>query len=138
MVTQINSDTKQCRSCGNFKAVSTDYYKNKAQEDGLHADCKQCCKVTRALENVRKRDKSSKISVRQIYRARQLGIEYDPKVKLVEVYKRSRGICGVCKKWVKPKHASMDHALALINGGTHTYNNLQITHLVCNLRKGAR
>jgi 5-methylcytosine-specific restriction endonuclease McrA len=32
----------------------------------------------------------------------------------------------------------MDHAFPLGKGGTHTWDNIQLSHLICNLRKGDR
>ena len=128
---------KQCLGCGDHKAKS-EYYNSSATDDGLNKYCKQCCKVNRSLEGVRKRDKRNKLSVRQRYRAKQNGLECDNSVTLAEVFKRARGVCGVCDKWVQPKHASMDHIVPMIKGGGHIYINIQLTHLICNLRKGAK
>lgn len=129
--------TKQCVGCGDHKARAQ-FYKCKNTDDGLNRYCKGCCKVNRALENVRKRDKSSGISTRQKHRASHLGVECDHTVRLVEVFRRAKGICGICEKWVKPKNASMDHIHPLSKHGGHIYNNIQLTHLICNLRKGDR
>lgn len=129
--------TIQCVGCGNHKNPR-DYYASKTTENGFNRYCRHCCKVNRSLEGVRKRDKKNKLSVRQLYRAKQLGIEYDTNVTLAKVFKRAFGWCGVCGKWVQPKHASMDHIHPVSKGGTHTYDNLQLTHLICNLRKGDR
>lgn len=115
-----------------------DFYCVASSEDGRHRYCKQCCKVNRSLESVRKRDKKSKISFRQLYRAKKADVQFDESVKLVEVFRQYRGICAICRKWVQPRYASMDHIVPIIRGGTHTYDNLQLTHLRCNLRKGDR
>lgn len=128
---------RQCRCCKELFPLD-EFYNLAKGPGGKHPNCITCCKVNRALEFVRKRDKSSKISVRQRVRAIGLGVVVDPEVKLVEVYRRARGICYLCNKWVKPGDASMDHILALTNGGSHTYDNLKLTHLKCNLQKGAK
>jgi len=132
-------ETITCRGCGETHSVEL-HYKSTAKNNvnGKNPYCIQCCKVNRALEAVRKRDKSSKISVRQLNRAKNSGVEYDVTVKLVEVYKRDRGICGICKKWVVPGKASMDHKMPIIRKGSHTYDNIQLTHFTCNVRKGAK
>ncbi len=121
----------------NFKD-KTEFYASASSEDGLNRYCIQCCKVNRALENVRRRDKTSKISFRQRHRARQLGVECDDSITLVKVFKKHAGICALCKRWVQPRRASMDHAFPLGKGGTHTWDNVQLTHLRCNLKKGDR
>jgi 5-methylcytosine-specific restriction endonuclease McrA len=128
---------KKCVLCMMHKK-NEEFYKAKGSEDGLNRYCKQCCKVNRSLESVRKRDKRSKMSYRQRHRAGVLGVECDTSITLAGVFRAGFGHCGICKKWVQPRHASMDHVHPLSKGGTHTWDNIQLTHLVCNLRKGDR
>lgn len=128
---------KQCVGCGEHKN-KTDFYKSTTTEDGRNRYCKWCCKVNRALEGVRRRDRKSKMSFRQRHRAKLLGTACDDTITLAKVFKRDHGRCASCKKWVQPKHASMDHKLPLSRGGTHTWGNVQLMHLKCNLVKGNR
>ncbi len=128
---------KRCRTCGDHNNKSQ-YYKLKKSPDGLHPDCKGCCKVSRSLEAVRKRDKKNKLSVRQRVRAMNLGVEFERDILLVDIFRNARGICYLCNKWVPPGKASMDHFRPLSKGGTHTKGNVRLTHLKCNLRKGAK
>lgn len=58
------------------------------------------------------------------------------------VFERCGGKCGVCGKAVNlaleyphPMSASMDHIVPLARGGSHTYDNIQLAHLRCNLQK---
>ena len=127
---------KQCIGCKEYKDEG-DYYTANTTEDGLNKYCKNCCKVNRALENVRKRDRSSKISFRQRHRAGVLGIECDHTITLAKLFRRDRGTCQICQEWVKPRHASIDHIQPVSKGGHHLWSNVQLVHLVCNLRKGA-
>ncbi len=120
------------------KDEAKDFYKRKASEDGIHYNCTNCCKVERSVEAVRRRDKKNKISIRQVHRAIQLGIEYDKTVNLGTVYKRFHGICQLCFLYVLPKKASMDHIQPVSKDGTHTWDNVQLVHLKCNLKKGNR
>lgn len=62
-----------------------------------------------------------------------------------EVFERDGWICQLCDepvdRSVRFPHAlsaSLDHVLPLSLGGPHTKANTQTTHLVCNMRKGAR
>ena len=128
---------KCCVGCMMHKKYE-EFYVDRKSEDGYNRYCKRCCKVNRSLEGVRKREKRSKISTRQIHRARNLGVECDATIKLVGVYKAAFGMCALCHTWVMPKHASIDHKYPLSKGGTHTWPNIQLTHLICNLRKGAK
>ena len=129
--------TKKCVGCRNDLEVQF-FYASTNTEDGLNRYCKQCCKVNRALEAVRKRDKKSKLSVRQIQRAKGMGVKWHSDLTLVSVFKKYRGMCYLCGFWVPPKKASMDHIKSLSKGGTHTHDNVGLSHLLCNLRKGNR
>lgn len=60
------------------------------------------------------------------------------------VYERDGRVCGICGKKVKrhlkfphPMSASLDHIRPLADGGTHTMENVQCAHLLCNSLKGA-
>ncbi len=128
---------KQCVGCMEHKQFNA-FYKATTTEDGYNRYCKNCCKVNRALENVRKRDRRSKISMRQRHRAAGLKIECDDTITLAKVFRRDRGTCQICGKWVKPRYASLDHIVPISKGGTHVWSNIQLVHLVCNLRKGNR
>ena len=58
------------------------------------------------------------------------------------VYLRDGWICQICKKrvdkrlkWPDPMSPSVDHIMPLYEGGSHTYKNVQLAHLGCNLSK---
>ena len=59
--------------------------------------------------------------------------------------KRDGGDCGICGKRVDlelrhpdPNSGSVDHIIPVALGGTHDEENLQLSHLTCNLKKQAR
>lgn len=61
------------------------------------------------------------------------------------VYERDSWICSICGKKVDkrlmfpdPASPSLDHIVPLSQGGPHTYQNVQLAHLRCNMVKGAR
>jgi hypothetical protein len=61
------------------------------------------------------------------------------------VFERDSWMCQLCGgpidpalAWPDRQSASLDHRVPLANGGTHTLDNVQTSHLVCNMRKGAR
>jgi hypothetical protein len=63
----------------------------------------------------------------------------------LEIAERDNWICGICHEEVDrtlshpdPLCASVDHIIPLARGGTNDLDNLQISHLRCNLSKGAR
>ena len=77
-------------------------------------------------------------------RAMKLGTQTE-KIHSLTVYERDAWTCGLCSTLVDqnlahphPMSASLDHVLPLAKGGTHTYTNVQLAHLTCNVSKGAR
>ncbi len=75
-------------------------------------------------------------------RCRKYGAEYQSGISLAKVYKRDGGICQICgeptdwndKSWgsAGPLYPTIDHVLALANGGSHTWDNVQLAHALCN------
>lgn len=63
--------------------------------------------------------------------------QFKEHVKRSVVFERDCGICGICGLAVDPKNWHLDHVVPLALGGEHSYANTQVTHPVCNLRKGA-
>lgn len=62
-----------------------------------------------------------------------------------EIYARDGWRCGLCRRKVDvgltyphPRSASLDHIVPLSLGGEHVRSNVQLAHLGCNVRKGAR
>lgn len=65
-------------------------------------------------------------------------------VSLSVVYDRAGGLCCVCGfridlsiRWPDPLSLSMEHVVAIVDGGEHSYANVRVSHLGCNLKKGA-
>ncbi|MDG3012389.1 HNH endonuclease [Rhodococcus sp. D2-41] len=66
-------------------------------------------------------------------------------IERFEIGERDGWKCGICQGRINhslrhpdPKSASLDHIVPISVGGTHTRENVQIAHLVCNVRKGNR
>ena len=123
-----------------------------------YVTCKECG-ITRKLEYGEKRrdycsDKCSKKAhkktesfkiykknYRQKRRSRIKGAKADL-INHKEIFERDNWVCQICKlkvnpklKYPNPKSASLDHIIPLAEGGTHTKNNVQLTHLECNYNK---
>ena len=76
-------------------------------------------------------------------RARKTAATIGP-IDLKALWDSNQGRCQLCGgaidpslRWPDPMSQSVDHIVPLSKGGTHEQSNLQWTHLVCNIRKGA-
>jgi 5-methylcytosine-specific restriction endonuclease McrA len=68
----------------------------------------------------------------------------DEDVDFSLVYQAFQGICQGCFgpvdrniPWPDPMSESLDHIRPISKGGRHNYENVQLMHLRCNMRKGA-
>ncbi len=75
--------------------------------------------------------------------AKELAHYVEP-VNDIRVFERDGWVCQLCGetvnpdlRWPDPMSPSLDHVVPIARGGTHEYANVQLAHLVCNLRKGA-
>lgn len=79
-------------------------------------------------------------------RAKKYGVFYEHGITLRKVMIRDKGICQICGKPVDlsdkswngcfgPFYPTLDHIVALANGGSHTWNNVQLAHAICNSYK---
>ncbi|MFZ3592328.1 HNH endonuclease [Streptomyces sp. BH104] len=62
-----------------------------------------------------------------------------------EIFNRDSWVCGLCGalvdealSWPDPQSPSLDHIVPLSRAGIHARANVQLAHLVCNLRKNNR
>lgn len=77
-------------------------------------------------------------------RAQKLGTQVED-IRPIDIFERDIWLCGLCSTPVDPDLShpdpmspSLDHILPLSKGGTHTYENVQLAHLTCNVSKGNR
>jgi 5-methylcytosine-specific restriction endonuclease McrA len=70
-------------------------------------------------------------------RVRLLG-GFVEKVDIAVLVERDGGYCGICHKRVKPAERSIDHVLPISKGGAHSYANIRLAHLHCNVKRGNR
>ena len=80
-------------------------------------------------------------------RARKYGVEHDPTITLEAVFIRDGGVCQICGdrcdyesvsangKGVGHLYPTIDHINPLKNGGSHTWDNVQLAHHFCNSKK---
>lgn len=70
---------------------------------------------------------------------------YSTNVNPEFVYNRDKWICQICGipvdtdvKYPHPHYPTLDHIIPLIKGGWHREDNLQCTHLRCNISKSSK
>lgn len=69
------------------------------------------------------------------YQTKKAGLEQGP-IDPEAIVARDGNRCGVCGRNVLIKDRSFDHIIPVADGGSHTQANLQLTHLICNKRRG--
>ena len=157
---------KKCCKCQQFKELSS-FNKLSSAKDGLMYRCKTCHKVyykrkankyKQGMKEYYKKNtekhkarnkqwaKNNPEKVRKSHakadhnrRAAKLnngGIDRDIEIDIIYTY--YKGKCGICSKFVEQKDKSIDHIRPLSKGGTHTWDNVQLAHLKCNIKKGNR
>lgn len=110
-----------CRSCGST-------FKRKGGTDAFcHRD--DLCKPVRLGGSENPARKKARDEGDQIIR--------------LAVFTRDRWRCHLCGekvdkrlRWPDPMSASLDHVRPICRGGSHTYFNVRLAHLTCNVRKG--
>ena len=60
------------------------------------------------------------------------------RIDVVVLAGRDRNRCGICGAVVPRGEWSVDHIQPLSRGGEHSYRNTRLTHLRCNISRGAR
>lgn len=77
-------------------------------------------------------------------RALKRGAAVEP-YSLTEIAVRDCYRCGLCRRkvrmdrpWPHPMSPTIDHVVPIVDGGDDTRANVQLAHLGCNSRKGAR
>lgn len=101
--------------------------------------CSSCKK-----EKQREARRKSKVEVRHRTRARKHQNEYVP-FRRNSVFERDKYKCHIClgpcmppTKKYHPMAATIDHVVALANGGSHTIDNAATAHWICNSYKSDR
>lgn len=71
--------------------------------------------------------------------------DYDAKINLIAVYERFEGICQICGlptdvnaregRKIFGAYPSIDHIIPVARGGAHSWDNVQLAHMACNVRK---
>lgn len=117
---------KKCKCCGKefYSVYPTKLY------------CSDKCKR-------KARKKKVNQSIRR--RCHRYGVFYDNTITNDAVFMRDGYVCQICgkpcdttdKSWghCGPMSPSVDHIIPLVSGGTHTWDNVQCAHVICNSYK---
>lgn len=106
-----------------------------------------CCSNVCAKKRTRRRQRENGYPKNHLQRARRYGCVYDSSVTLKKLIERDGLRCAICgelcdqndNKWSQyfgPKSPTIDHIQPLSQGGSHTWDNVQIAHAICNSIKG--
>ena len=143
-------DVKQiCKCCG--KEFTLREYRAKEQTDHCEYTvyCSSECRTQHQRAERLKISKERKYKKRHKERAIKFGCEYADGVTLKKLIKRDGLQCAICGGMCDlndrsygngngPLYPSMDHIIPLCKGGSHTWDNVQVAHLICNSRKNAK
>lgn len=92
---------------------------------------------TDAQRNWRAKNQERKVQNNANYLARKrTNAPIDSDITLDKVYARDLGICKLCNTGCHRSDASIDHSQPVSRGGSHTWDNVQLAHFICNARKG--
>lgn len=133
-------EPKPCCRCGVVKPVE-DFCLHPTGIGGRAVVCKACKKQYDADYREANRTKRRESNSRR--RAVIRGVDAE-RVTAESLWIRDGGVCALCDepvnrhlRYPEPMSWSIDHIVPLVHGGLHTYDNTRITHLHCNVRRGA-
>ena len=125
---------KKCKCCGEI------FYSQYPNSEYCSDKCRR-----RERDKRRKRGKrKNSSSIRK--RCRKYNVFYDPSITAEKVFERDGYRCMICgemcdlndhswSEYFGPKYPTIDHIVALKNGGAHTWDNVQCAHAICNSYK---
>lgn len=126
---RIEEKHRYCRQCGK------EFYSNRYQ----HFFCSENCRLK--FQN-KKHDIKRRIKIKSAL--------VDNDISLEKLIKRDKYKCWICGKKVDlndyevredgcfisgPSYPSIDHVMALSNGGLHSWSNVRLAHRICNMKK---
>lgn len=143
----LNDKAHTCSVCGRQFSIA-EFIENKGLTL-IPTEPKYCSKECEKKHNNRKRKEWKKrrgVPDSHRHRAKKYGCAYDPSVTLAKLIKRDGLRCAICgemcdpndRSWsdfAGPMSPSIDHIVPMSKGGGHTWNNVQIAHIICNSYK---
>jgi len=106
--------------------------------------CSAKCKKEK--KRILKRKYRTPYSGNHRHRAKKYGVAYESGITLKKLIARDGLTCAICGKecdlndrswsdYAGAMYPSIDHIIPLSKGGTHTWNNVQVAHMICNSLK---
>lgn len=103
---------------------------------GVGKGVRTCGTATCQLKYSRRLE-STKDSDAQRNHRRRTAARAGDDIRKSQVWKRDGGVCHLCGLPADIRAWHLDHVLPLSQGGTHTWDNVAVSHPACNLSKGA-
>jgi 5-methylcytosine-specific restriction endonuclease McrA len=124
-----------CRRCLNPRVLQC-YYNNKdAWLEYRHRYYREHWNRQRNLaKQWRKDNRTRYLGHMRRYQALKRGAIVE-NVNYDAIWERDNGICYICGLFVLREDVHFDHVIPLSKGGSHTYNNVRVTHSRCNMSK---
>lgn len=82
--------------------------------------------------------KNNPLRARELHVRHKHKIAHLPRVDYDAILLRDGYICHICGAAVAPADLSFDHVIPFCLGGSHTEDNIKVSHLRCNAAKGKK
>ena len=138
-----------CKCCGKEFTLSEYRTKEQANRCEFTVYCSSECREKSKKQALKTRNKEHKYKARHKERAIKYGCEYEDGITLKRLIKRKGLKCAICGGVCDlndrsygngngPLYPSIDHIKPMSKQGGHTWDNVQIAHIICNARKNAK
>lgn len=162
--TSTNAIRRKCCDTCKFKAIEFEKQKKQEEKEKLLNARKELNELERELKELEKRykrivsayntrqNKKAERKRRELRREKRIKTngKMDSGISIQRVYARDNGVCYLCGKRcdfsdhkitkegyfiVGNNYPSIEHVIPLSKGGTHTWDNVRLAHMICNSLK---
>lgn len=145
-VMQVVDGKKPCRDCGKNKSLE-EFHRTSPNKGlgGRMSYCRECAPARKARCTRTQCEIENKQANYHLRRSAKLSILAES-ISIQGLIERDGTLCGYCKieldfelmQSYNPRKASIEHVIPLYRGGTHTWNNVILACLRCNLSKNSK
>lgn len=129
-----------CKWCG------TEFYIKQSMGATIKYCCDECRKSANNEVSARSRKSGAQLREKRVEAFKRNGA-YDNSITLKRLYERDGGVCAICGEKTDfedyttsadgyfiagSTYPSVDHIKPCAKGGTHTWDNVQLAHFLCN------